>query len=100
MVHAQERDSISDTSNEFKAVKSEEIAGFKMYPNPITSGILNIRTQDNGLKRVQIFDILGKQVYSRNLRNSQIDLSSLLSGIYILKVTENNKTATRKLVIK
>ncbi len=100
-VYAQERDSVQEPSQENSRVsKSAEIAGFKMYPNPISGGILNILTQNNGLKRIQIFDILGKRVYARNLRDRQIDLSSLKSGVYILKVTEDTKTTTRKLVIK
>ena len=100
-VFSQERDSIQDplTANS-RVNKQTEIEGFRMYPNPITGGILNIITLNNGIKRIQIYDILGKQVYLKNLRDRQIDLSSLKSGVYILKVTENTKTTTRKLVIK
>ncbi len=96
-VYSQERDSIKDTS---KLNKATEIEGFRMYPNPITGGVLNILTQDNDIKLIQIYDILGKRVYARNLRDRQIDVSSLKSGVYILKVTENTRTTTRKLVIK
>ena len=99
-VYSQERDSIQDASKDSSVNKSTEIEGFRMYPNPITGGILNILTKDNGIKRVQIYDILGKRVFARNLRDRQIDLSSLKSGVYILKVTENTRTTTRKLVIK
>lgn len=80
--------------------KLKEIKGFNMYPNPITNGILNIITFENGVKSIQIFDILGKRVLSRDIIDPQINLSSLKSGVYILKVTENNRTATRKLVVK
>jgi len=98
---SQERDSIQEPVKENSPVsKSAEIEGFRMYPNPITGGILNILTQNNGIKRIQIYDILGKQVYARHVRDRQVDLSSLQSGVYILKVTENTKTTTRKLVIK
>ena len=100
-VFSQERDSIQEPVKENSPVsKSAEIEGFRMYPNPITGGILNILTQNNGIKRIQIYDILGKQVYARHVRDRQVDLSSLQSGVYILKVTENTKTTTRKLVIK
>ena len=63
-VFSQERDSIQDplTANS-RVNKQTEIEGFKMYPNPITGGILNIITLNNGIKRIQIYDILGKQVY-------------------------------------
>ena len=97
VVFSQDQDS---TSLKTKQKSTVEIEGFKMYPNPITNGILHIRTLENGVKSIQIFDILGKRVLSRDIINPQINLSNLKSGVYILKVTENNRTATRKLVIK
>lgn len=82
------------------SVNRNEIPNFSVYPNPITNGRLNITTLENSVKSIQIFDILGKQVFSRDIIDPQVNLSNLKSGIYILKVTENNKTATRKLVVK
>ncbi|HHC79756.1 MAG TPA: T9SS type A sorting domain-containing protein, partial [Flavobacteriia bacterium] len=70
------------------------------YPNPVTNGILTINTFSNADKKIQIFDILGKQVISTNLRGKELNVSKLNSGIYILKILEEGKTATRKLVIK
>ena len=100
VVFSQDQDSTTLNTNQKSTSKIKEIEGFKMYPNPITNGILNIITSENGVKSVQIFDILGKRVLSRDILNPQINLSSLKSGVYILKVTENNRIATRKLVIK
>ena len=80
--------------------KVEEIKEFRMYPNPVTSGMLRINTLENAEKTIQIFDVLGKQVLSRTTKSEHISVSTLISGIYILKVTELGKTATRKLVIK
>lgn len=81
-------------------VQRNSIRGFSLYPNPVVNGKLTITTSENGVKSIKIFDILGKQVLSRDIINPQLNLSSLKSGVYILKVTENNRTATRKLVIK
>ena len=33
-------------------------------------------------------------------KNNAVNVSKLTSGVYIVKVTEDGKTATRKLVIK
>ncbi len=81
-------------------VERNAIAGFSLYPNPVTNGILTINTFSNADKKIQIFDILGKQVISTNLRGKELNVSKLNSGIYILKILEEGKTATRKLVIK
>ena len=55
----------------------------------------------NGVKFIQIFDMLGKEVYSKNIEaNEIIKTSNLRAGIYILKVAEDDKLATTKMVIK
>jgi len=83
-----------------ETIKAKEIVGFKMYPNPVINGILFINTLENSQKDIQIFDVLGKQVFSKSIINQRLDISKLTSGIYILKVSEKGKVATRKLVIK
>jgi hypothetical protein len=82
------------------SIKEDDINGFSMYPNPVVDGILKINTFENAEKTIQIFDVLGKKVLSRITKNEHISVATLNSGIYILKVTEHGKTATRKLVIK
>jgi hypothetical protein len=49
---------------------------------------------------VAVFDILGKQVKNEILTNNTLNVSSLKSGIYIVKITQNNASITKKLVIK
>ena len=83
------------------SVVDNTIDGFFVYPNPVHNGEINISTASNGNKSVQIFDVLGKQVYSKNiLANEKIRTSNLGAGLYILKVEENGKTATSKIIIK
>jgi len=82
------------------SVREDDIPGFNMYPNPVTNGRLTINTFSNADKKIQIFDILGKRIISTNLRGNELNVSKLNSGIYILKILEEGKTATRKLVIK
>ncbi|WP_298344253.1 PQQ-binding-like beta-propeller repeat protein [uncultured Algibacter sp.] len=77
------------------------IEGFNVYPNPVTTGEFYVSTASNTAKTIQIFDMLGKQVYSKSVEaNEAIKTSNLRAGIYILKVVEDNKLATSKLVIK
>ena len=79
----------------------ESINGFKVYPNPVNDGGFFISTTLNRDKTVQIFDMLGKQVYLKNIEeNEKIKTSNLRSGIYILKVSVDDIVATSKLIIK
>ena len=76
------------------------IAGLRMYPNPVSNGTLFIETSANAEKTVAIFDVLGKQVLNTTTSNNSINLASLHTGVYIVNITEEGKTASRKLVIK
>jgi len=81
-------------------VERNAINGFRLYPNPVTNGVLRINTLDNAQKSIKIYDLLGKQILSKRMTGQELNVSRLNTGIYILKVSENGKTVTRKLVIK
>lgn len=76
------------------------IAGLRMYPNPVSNGALFIETSANAEKTVTVFDVLGKQVLNTTTSNNAINVASLHTGVYIVNITEEGKTASRKLVIK
>lgn len=76
------------------------IDGLSIYPNPVTGGKVYISTSLNREKDIEIYNVLGKPIQKVRLRGKELDVSSLNPGIYILKIKENNKKATRKLVVK
>ncbi|WP_299120446.1 T9SS type A sorting domain-containing protein [uncultured Winogradskyella sp.] len=71
-----------------------------IYPNPSDTGFVTITSTSNDLMNIQIFDILGKQVKNEILTNNTLNVSNLKSGVYIVKMTQNNASTTKKLVIK
>ncbi|TXN38086.1 T9SS type A sorting domain-containing protein [Flagellimonas hymeniacidonis] len=77
-----------------------DIDGFKLYPNPVPHGKVFIETTQNAPKQILIFDVLGTQVLQTTIIGRELNLSTLDKGVYILRVFENNKVATRKLIIK
>lgn len=77
-----------------------EIDGFQLYPNPVTNGKVYINTTANAPKQILIFDVLGTQVLLTTILGPELNLSELGAGVYILRVFENNKVATRKLIVK
>jgi len=60
---------------------------FKLYPNP-TQDILQINLPDNGNYAYQLFSITGKKIESGffNIKNTSLNTSNLLQGIYILNI--------------
>jgi hypothetical protein len=76
------------------------ISGLRVYPNPVTNGTLFIETSANADRKVAIFDVLGKKVLSTSTNDNTVNVGSLNAGVYIVKITEEGKTASRKLVIR
>ena len=89
--------SLADTN---LSVKQNEISGLNMYPNPVTKGTLYITSNSNSAKSVSIFDVLGRQVLNAKVSNNTVNVSNLKGGAYIVKINEEGKTATRKLIIE
>ncbi len=82
------------------SVRQNTIVGLKLYPNPVSNGTLFIETAANADKTVAVYDVLGKNVLNASTTENTVNVSSLRAGIYVVKITEEGKTATRKLVIK
>lgn len=80
----------------------EHIEGLSIYPNPVSNGKQYIYiTSKRGLnKTIAVYNVLGKQISSTLLTGKEFNISQLSTGVYILKITENNTSETRKLVIK
>ena len=82
------------------SVKQNAISGLSVYPNPVTDGNLYITSDSSEAKTVAVYDILGKQVLNAKTSNNTVNVSSLKGGAYIVKITEEGKTDTRKLIIE
>jgi len=80
--------------------KPIEVKGFKMYPNPAYGDEVYITTERNGTKEIQVFDVFGDVVLRDNITTNTLNISRLVSGVYVLQVTEQKRTMTRKLVVK
>jgi hypothetical protein len=79
---------------------NNNIAGLKIYPNPVSNGTLFIETAANATKTVAVYDVLGKLVLNTTTADNAVNVSALRTGVYIVNITEEEKTASRKLVIK
>ncbi|MBA3662902.1 MAG: choice-of-anchor B family protein [Bacteroidetes bacterium] len=80
---------------------SNSTANFIFYPNPANDRIaLNYNT--NSSCTVQIKNMLGRLVFEKKYEgmvSDYVDVKQLDNGTYILTVTENSQSITKKLVI-
>jgi len=81
------------------SVDENTIENVKFYPNP-ASGSVNIRTLEGA--NVEIYNIIGKLVKSeKTLSNDHaMDVSDLSAGVYLVRLTSEGRSATKKLIIK
>ncbi|MGJ8666378.1 MAG: T9SS type A sorting domain-containing protein [Patiriisocius sp.] len=74
------------------------IEGFVFYPNPANDK-LNINAQ-NTIDSVSLYNILGQTVLNQNVgaTSSQLDVSSLSTGTYVMKVSVDGVIGTYKVI--
>ena len=89
-------------AQEPKNLSSGTIENLNFYPNPVTNGKIYITSKNTSAKEITIYDVLGKSVLQTtlNVNNKEVNLGTLNSGVYIIKIKEGDATATRKLIIK
>lgn len=71
---------------------------FKFYPNPVKNK-LNVSYTEN-ISNISVFNLLGQKVMENtiNATSTQVDMSNLASGSYLVKVTSDNQTKTIKVI--
>ena len=77
---------------------SFDTANFSYYPNPVND-ILTL-SYSNVISEVVVYNLLGQQVASvkPNATQTQVDLSALTAGTYMVKVTSEEVTKTVKVI--
>jgi len=73
---------------------------FKVYPN-LVNDVITVKGKNLDKKTLFIYDILGREIYFKELNNStQINLQNLKKGIYFLTLKDvfNNRIFTKKII--
>jgi ribosome recycling factor len=73
---------------------------FSIYPNPSNVGYVNISSTESETIQVNVYDILGKQVINAAVASGRLDISTLNTGVYIVKLTQGSATTTKKLIVQ
>jgi len=81
----------------------QQIKGLEVYPSPST-GIFTLKFLNTPVFKIEVFNLNGKIVKEFNLNNLNansftFDLSNQKTGIYLMKITSNNKVGLQKIVI-
>jgi hypothetical protein len=85
------------SSNEFNS------QDYRIFPNPTTNKLTIKSNKSLGDVRLSLFDINGREVFSKNetlLGEVELSTSSLLPGLYILKIKGDYIDTNEKIIIK
>ena len=70
----------------------------------VVYGIEDSVLQDNDIVKIELFDLQGRRVYRSNHTTNQslfdepIATGKLASGIYVLNVSQGNKSTTKRII--
>ncbi|MDH4402892.1 MAG: T9SS type A sorting domain-containing protein [Flavobacterium sp.] len=77
-----------------------ELDSIKLFPNPSTSNFVTITSSIHEDIDVVVYDIFGKHILTQKVIYNTLDVSDLHSGMYLLKISQKEKTTIKKLIIK
>ncbi|WP_299255680.1 T9SS type A sorting domain-containing protein [uncultured Aquimarina sp.] len=77
----------------------EEATGFGIYPNPVKEKLL-IDSNNISIKKLEVFDLLGKRISISNSVVGSVDVSLLDKGTYMVRVTTGKGIFAKKFIKK
>lgn len=77
-------------------------SNFSLFPNPASSKLNIVLPNTIQNASINAFDVFGKQIFNKSISNlnASIDVSSWSKGIYLIKVSSEGKTKTKKFIKK
>jgi len=90
----------------FPSANSFSEIAVTVYPNPTSSGMLNIRVQDGQdlkIESLALFNLQGKMVHQREIVEnviSQVDVSQFAAGTYILIINTNQGIRRERVIVE
>ncbi len=86
--------------NNLLSTKDIALSDLTIYPNPTKGNIIHISTSASTITKIEIFNILGTSVLSQKLKNNstEINVSNLNKGLYLIKLNSEKGSITKKLV--
>ena len=94
-------EAIINNATDIKSVDVKSIEGITLWPNPVEN-FLNIQIENNskGNVMISILSLDGKVLFNKIISDimSEIDLSFLNNGIYLIKVKTDNKVICKKII--
>ncbi|TXD82776.1 S8 family serine peptidase [Subsaximicrobium wynnwilliamsii] len=82
------------------SVENEAFYGLKVFPNPVGNTLHITQQSRSETTKFRLLDVLGKTILKQNSNTleTQLDLSSLNAGIYVLQIQSEKASKTFKII--
>jgi hypothetical protein len=93
------------TGTQALANQQNNFETFAISPNP-TNGIVTVKLTTSEDVKVDLYDISGRKCFTNEYKNvsttfnQEINLGQLEKGVYLLTVTSEGKTQTKKVMVE
>lgn len=88
----------SHTQNTLSIGDVNDLNNVNFYPNPLKGNQLYFNTKQT--LNINLYNILGKKVLTQEVNNTNntINLNNFSKGVYLVKISNQNQTITKKLI--
>jgi hypothetical protein len=81
-------------------ITENTLSGIAVYPNP-SEGLITVTNKNGTDNTIYVYDLVGNLLVSKEVStDTTIDLSSVSTGMYVVKVSNDQGTYTENVVIK
>ncbi|MEA3316788.1 MAG: T9SS type A sorting domain-containing protein, partial [Bacteroidota bacterium] len=96
-------DAIMINISEADAIHTFENSNIRIFPNP-SKGIIKLEFDDlQKNARIELFNIIGKKIYTENFRNisgqKELDFSEFKNGVYFIKLHLEKEILKKKIIL-
>ena len=82
------------------STSENKILDLVIYPNPVDGNYVNILSQAQGLKEIEVYSVTGRKIMGTSINGSKLDVGSLNTGFYLVKLIINGQNKISKLVVR
>lgn len=84
-----------NTGNQVLSVLASKVSALHIYPNPVVNTLFIDGLNED--TTVSVFSLTG-QLVLRTRTNHSVDVSGLVTGVYLFEITQNGESIQRKLI--
>lgn len=84
-------------SNVVTTTEEQKAVSFAIYPNPVKGSSLFVQT-DKNMEDYRIYNVMGQVVLEGQIKEGQINISALSTGVFVIEVNTPKEKITKKFI--